>query len=95
MVDSSSTLAAVEAQYDDNADWREERSLLKAKAFAQACRILIRRYKSSGTAAGMSYGRDMGQMASELASATTWIGNQQASADGGSVRRLDFRDARQ
>lgn len=94
MVDSSSTLAEVEAQYDDNADWREERSLAKAKLFAQACRILIRRYKSTGSGGGMSYGRDMGRLADELDAATTWIGTSQAATAGGSVRRLNFQDAR-
>ena len=40
---SSSTLAAVEASYDDNASYAEDGSVAKAKAFVTACRILLRR----------------------------------------------------
>lgn len=40
---SASTLAQVEASYDDNASYAEDASVAKAKAFVTACRILLRR----------------------------------------------------
>jgi len=40
---SSSTLAEVQAAYDDNASYAEDESASKAAAFITACRILLRR----------------------------------------------------
>jgi hypothetical protein len=49
MIDSSSTLEAVQAAYDDAASYAEDNSITKARAFVTACRILLRRMpRSSG-----------------------------------------------
>lgn len=47
---SASTLAQVEAAYDDNASYAEDNSVPKAKAFLTACRLWLRRApRESGT----------------------------------------------
>ena len=43
---SSSTLAEVQAAYDDNASYEEDSSIAKARAFVTACRLLLRRVPS-------------------------------------------------
>lgn len=46
---SASTLAQIEAAYDDNASWFEDKSVAKAKAFVTATRMLLRRIYSGQT----------------------------------------------
>jgi hypothetical protein len=49
-INSTSTLAEVQAAYDDNASYAEDGDVAKCKSFITACRILIRRTpKESGS----------------------------------------------
>lgn len=91
---SASTLAQVEAAYDDNADYRDDASISKARAFAQACRILQRRYLSGVSNDGTSVNRNVELIKDQLAQVEAWLdSNDTARSDGGSTV-YDFREAR-
>lgn len=95
MVDSSSTLAQVEAAYDDNADYRDSSDISKAREFAKACRILVRRYLSGVSNDGTSVNRNVELIKDQLANVETWLeGNDTARSADNSVI-YDFREARQ
>ena len=70
---SSSTLAQVEAAYDDNASWLEDQDLAKAKKFSEAVRILLRRSFSSATKGGNSVSYRISLLRKELDNVTDWI----------------------
>lgn len=94
---SSSTLADIEAAYDDNASYAEDNSAGKAKAFVTACRLLIRRYPkmSAGERASLALSPDLIQK--EMADALAWLATHDTSAaatDGPRVTRVDLRDTR-
>lgn len=72
---SVSTLAEVQAAYDDNASWQEDGSVAKAKAFATACRMLLRRLATE-QAVGQERVRldeNLRQLRAELSHVTDWI----------------------
>jgi len=69
---STSTLAEVEAQYDDNADYAEVESVAKAKLYIHACRILLRRYRSSQSGGRVSQSRDLVGLREDLREAERW-----------------------
>jgi hypothetical protein len=92
---SASTLAEVEAAYDDNSDWRDGAgSVTKARAFAQACRILVRRYNSSVGAGGASVSRDVNRIQAALDEVVEWLLENDTTANAGGTVILDFRDGR-
>lgn len=93
-VTSASTLAAVEAQFDDNADYDIEGSAAKAKLFIQAGRILLRRYRSSASQRGTTFSRDMGALEAQLDAAVTWYRAKTGSAANGGISLVDLREAR-
>jgi hypothetical protein len=95
MVDSTSTLTEVEASYDDNSDYRDSSSATKARAFAKACRILVRRYMSGVTADGTSVSRNVDLIKGELADVENWLDGNDTARTGESTVILDFREARQ
>jgi hypothetical protein len=43
-LNSTSTLAQIEAAYADNASYAEDNSVAKARAFVTACRLLLLKY---------------------------------------------------
>lgn len=94
---SASTLAQVEAQYDDNADYREAGSASKARDFAQAARILLRRYQTSVTGAeGGGFTRSISVIKDALDEAVAWIdANDDSSGNTGGVVLPDFGNLRQ
>jgi hypothetical protein len=98
-IDSSSSLAAVEASYDDNASYLEEVSAAKARAFISAATILLRRMpETAGTReANFQYRMDLIQK--ELQKAREWLaandgGATSLASSGPAVKRLDFRNSR-
>jgi hypothetical protein len=94
---SASTLAQIEAAYDDNASYAEDNSASKAKAFVTACRLLIRRYPkmSAGERSSLALSPDLIQK--EMADAQEWLATHDTSdtaVDGPRVTRVDLRDTR-
>ena len=90
MVDSTSTLAQVQAAYDDNANYAEVASVAKARAFVTACRILLRRVPGRMSTAGDSLDLNASLIRAEMADAKNFIAANRA----GSVRHVDFRGFR-
>lgn len=94
---SSSTLAEVNAAYDDNASYAEDNSPAKARAFITACRILLRRMTSVVEHAGQKVERDPAQIQEQLEEARQWLASHDttsASSGAGAVRHYDFQDLR-
>lgn len=70
---SSSTLAQVEASYDDNASWTEDKSTAKARAFVTAARMLLRRLPSSSQKGSNALTFRLDLIRQELAEAQTFL----------------------
>jgi hypothetical protein len=94
---SSSTLAEVEAAYDDNASFEEDRDVTKCRAFMTAVRILLRRNpEEAGTRESNAKFR-MDLLADELKRAQQWLAANDtgsAGASGPSVIHQDFSSFR-
>jgi len=92
---SSSTLSEIEAAYIDNSDWRDgDGDITKARAFAQACRVLLLKYNTSVSGGGASFSRDLGNLRAQLDEAVEWLGANDTDTSGGGVSVFDTRDAR-
>lgn len=70
---SASTLAQVQAEYDNNSSYVEDNSTAKAKAFITATRILIRRTPSSAAKGSNAIGIRVDLLQKELADAILWL----------------------
>ncbi|MBA3708704.1 MAG: hypothetical protein H0W83_07800 [Planctomycetes bacterium] len=94
---SSSTLAQVEAAYDDNLDYRWTNSVTKAKDFAQAAGMLLRRYQTSISGAdGGSFTRSVSVIESALNDAIAYIdANQTTTGNAGGYVLPNFQSARE
>jgi len=92
---SSSTLAEIQASYDDNASYAEDDSTAKAAAFVTACRILLRviaKASVQGGRGGFELHTDPESLRSEMAAANRWRSLRQTT---GGVRHTsleNFRD---
>jgi len=90
----TSTLAEVQAAYDDNASYAEDGSTAKASAFLTACRILLRRIP---TEAGKGSNRvrtdeNLRRIQAELHDAQAWLATHPDATDG--VMHPDFSSFR-
>lgn len=72
-IDSTSTLAQVQAAYDDNASYAAERSLAKAQAFTTAARILLRRIPMESSSRDGAVRFQMDLISKEIERAEQWI----------------------
>lgn len=70
---SSSTDAQVRTCYQDNADYEEQQSLVKARAFVTACLHLLQREPASVAKGGSELRLTPEQIQKELAYAREWI----------------------
>ncbi len=91
---SASTDAEVEAAYDDNADYRDTASITKARLFAQACRLLVRRYTSGVSSDGTSINRNVELIRDELRDVDTWLDGNDPARSQSSTVVYDFRESR-
>ena len=94
---STSTLAEIQASYDDNASWFEDNSVSKARAFATAVRMLIRRTAkraSTGGGTGEMVEMDTAQLREELKDVVEWLSANDGDRAGPSVRFVSFEDFR-
>jgi len=92
---SSSTLAEIQAEYDDNASYAEDDSVAKAAAFVTACRMLLRvipKVSVQGGRGGFELHTDPESLRQQISEATRWRSLRQTA---GGVRHTsleDFRD---
>jgi hypothetical protein len=101
---SASTLQQVLDSYDDNASYAEDGSIPKCKAFATACRIILRRRPKRARAGGASgqgeeIELDLTLIQKELDKAEAWLSTNGgtpvvAGAGGGGYLHVDLRDFR-
>jgi hypothetical protein len=93
-VTSVSTDQQVWDCYDDNASFREDASVAKAKAFITACMLLMRRRPVRISADGTSADFDGSFIQKALEDAREWLAQNNTSSNGGSVRHLSFSNLR-
>lgn len=93
---SNSTLAEVQAAYDDNASYAEENSTAKARSFITACRILIRRTMNRFDTRETSIELNVELLQKELTGAQEWLEGRDPDAGGGGpdATRADFSEFR-
>jgi len=95
---STSTLAEVQAAYDDNASYAEDASAGKAAAFITACRILLRRMPKRAVdgKSGQEIENEMLLLRKEMDAAQQWLARQSSTGGTGQTRHFgsayDFRD---
>lgn len=91
-VSSSSTLAQVQASYQDNASYAEDNSVTKAKRFVTACRILIQRQPSNVVKGSNQVSLNLQLLHEELKAAQKWLEARDVDSNAGPlVTRPDFR----
>jgi hypothetical protein len=90
---SASTLAQVQAAYDDNLDYDLEASIAKARAFIQAARMLLRRTAEEVQAGGGERIRETYlKLEGRLKEAERWLRGQTATMGSGGSRALSLED---
>lgn len=78
---SSSTLAQIEAAYDDNAGYQEVGDVAGCRTFMTACRMLLRRYVEElqlGNRHRLRFGGNLDQLRLELTRAQQWLASNNA-----------------
>lgn len=94
-LNSNSTLAEIEAAYDDNASYEEDGSVSKAKAFVTACRMLVRRYrKVMQRGSGTRIENDIARVQEELKRASTYVAQHDTAGNGGGAKYVSFENFR-
>ena len=99
---SASTLAQVQAAYDDNASYAEDNSVAKCKAFITACRFLLRRVPkraAHGGRSGEEIEFDPDVIQKEKEAAELWLSGNDDDTDSGtggagSIVHCDVSDFR-
>ena len=97
-LNSTSTLAQIEASYADSASYAEDNSVAKARAFVTACRLLLLKYpKRTGTPqADLETSIDLIQK--EKKAAEDWLAAHDtgptSTAAGPRVTRVSFENSR-
>ncbi len=90
-IGSSSTLAEVEAQYDDNASYFENNSVAQAKLFVTAVVMLKRRHTSEKKHENVTIRRTVEVLDDEIRDARDFINNNDSTRSGPRVTRVDLR----
>lgn len=96
---SASTLAEIEAAYDDNASYAEDNSAAKARAFVTACTMLLRRTlkrtaRGGGSVAASEMEWDPAQLREAIKRADVWLAANPAASSAGGVKYADFTNFR-
>lgn len=94
-VDSSSTLAEVQAAFDDNALYDVNGSVAQAQAYIAAGRILLRRVPTESGRGSARLRYELKYIADEVRRAMLWlVGNDSSARDDGAMHfdLQDFRD---
>lgn len=85
---SASTLAEVEASFDDNASYREDESTTKAAKFITACTILLRRKAKKSSDEAGSIERSTAELKQLIADAREFI-EERGDTGGAAVNYFD------
>lgn len=96
-LDSSNTIADYIASYNDNACYDEVGSVVKAKAFVTACRLLMQNLFLSQSQGGESASISITSIENALAEAQRWLAINDPNSTQrvrGYVTRADFRSFR-
>jgi hypothetical protein len=95
-ITSASTLAEVQAAYDDNASYAEDNSVTKARAFETAAMVLLRREPQQAGRNGTAFTLDKQSVREELARVRSWLSarNQANGSSGATSRHLSFENFR-
>jgi hypothetical protein len=98
-VNSSSSLAQVQAAYDDNASYDVERDPAKARAFITAARILVNRIPRETSTPQAQLRTAIDLINEQIKSATDWLAandtaGSATNVNGPACKRLDFRNSR-
>lgn len=96
-LNSSSTLAEIQAAYDDNASYAEDGSASKARTFITACRLLLRQTPSraaSGGRGGYEVEMDPGLVKDQLDEARRWLAVNDPSVNGCGIVHANFENFR-
>ena len=72
-VDSSSTLAQVQAAFDDACSWVEDQDIAKARALVTAGTILLRRVPSTATKGSNALSSSNNEISKAIAEARVYI----------------------
>lgn len=97
-ISATSSLADVEAAYDNNASYAEDNDPAKAKAFLTACRMLLRRYPRIIGSGQQHTQLNTDLIQSEIDTAQRWLeANDTATprAGGPRVTRASFENFRE
>lgn len=93
---SASTLAQIEACYDDNASYQEDGSVSECRSFLTACRMLLRRYSAEAQKAGsgnrLRMDENLRQLEQQISEAKAWLAS--ATAAGNDVVYPNFQTLR-
>ncbi len=92
---SASTDDQVAAAYDDNADYREAGDVAKARLFAQACRLLIRRTPTLVGSIGAQIAQAPQLIQTQLKECQDWLDRNDTARTAGSFASFDFRAGRE
>src|SRR5688500_6874875 len=97
-INSTSTLAQVQAAYDDNASYAEDASVAKCRAFLTACRILLRRMPAQTGTREAQLQLNPGLIQKEMQAAQAWLEAHDtgptSTAAGPRVTRVSFENFR-
>ena len=87
---SSSTLADVQAAYDDNASYLEDNSVTKARAFVTACIFLMRRKAERSRHGPAEHEFDIESLRLQLKEARRWLGMNDTARTGPASTLVDL-----
>lgn len=97
-LDSTSTMAQIEAAYDDNASYAEDANVTKCRLFITACRMLLRRMPAEIEQAAQASARlklSPELIQAEKKSAEDWLARTSTAAQDNPISTYgDFRNSR-
>lgn len=94
VIDSTSTLAQVEAAYDDNASYAQNNSPDQCRQFITACRILLRRMPKAAGQRDSHLQTNTDLIEKAIGRAELWLQSNDTGAGSNEPRitRVDFSD---
>lgn len=93
-LNSSSTLAEINAAYDDNASYYEDNSVAKARAFVTACTMLIRRLCNSVQRGDSQLQKNVADLREERKTAEEFLATADTDRMGPRVVGVEFTEMR-